>query len=161
MPIKQRIVGVDPGLSGALVFLNISGEIMELEDMPVMGKEVNAHMITHLIEGYGPVMTAVVEQAHTMPRQGIASAFNYGTGYGKILGVLAALDVPTEIVPASTWKKAMGLTNDKDLSRSKATRRWPLYADSFKRVKDDGRAEAALLAAWWWEKHRQRRVIQR
>ena len=38
---------------------------------------------------------AVVEQAQSMPKQGIAGAFNYGVGYGKILGVLAAWRFPS------------------------------------------------------------------
>lgn len=161
--VGKRILGIDPGQTGALAFLNGSGEIVELEDMPLLGKkEVNAHMITRLIQGYGPVMIAVVEAAQSMPKQGVAGVFSYGVGYGKILGVLAALDVPIELVAPGTWKKAMGLNTDKSLSRAKATRRWPTYADNFKRVKDDGRAEAALLAAWWASTHTsQPRVIRR
>jgi crossover junction endodeoxyribonuclease RuvC len=159
--LPKRVLGVDPGQKGAMAFLSVQGEIEELEDMPVIGKEVNAHMVSFLIQGYGPILVAVVEAAHSMPREGHAGAFTYGTGYGKVLGVLAALDVPIELASASTWKKAMGLTTDKDLSRSKATSRWPTYADSFKLKKHDGRAEAALLAMWWINQHRTPRMIKR
>lgn len=153
-------MGVDPGQKGALAFLNIHGGLEELEDMPVIGKEVNAHLLSRLIQGYGPVQTAIVEQAHSMPQQGVAGVFTYGVGYGKILGVLAALDVPIVHMP-STWKTKMKLSQDKALSRQRATDRWPDWADSFKRSKDDGRAEAALMAVCWLASQPQPRIIKR
>ena len=51
-----------------------------------------------------------------MPKQGISGAFNYGVGYGKILGVLATLEIPTELVTSGVWKRKFNLTSDKDLS---------------------------------------------
>lgn len=156
-----KILGVDPGLSGALVFLTLSGDLAEIEDMPHVGKEVNAHMIARLILGYGPVRHAVVERAQSMPKQGISGAFNYGTGYGKILGVLAALDIPTVHVAPSQWKKRWNLGKDKNMSRQRATERWPGWADSFKLIKNDGRAEAALMAAGWLEEQPRQRIVKR
>jgi hypothetical protein len=48
------------------------------------------------------------------------------------------------------WKRAVGIPpgkdGAKDAARSEAIRRWPQKADLFARVKDDGRAEAALIA---------------
>ena len=47
----------------------------------------------------------------------------------------------------AAWKRAVGLSlASKDASRSEAIRRWPAHAACFARVKDDGRAEAALIA---------------
>lgn len=145
---KAKILGVDPGLKGALAFLSLDGQLIAIEDMPCLGKEVNAYMLANLIVGLGPVTTAVVERAHSMPKQGIAGAFNYGTGYGKILGVLAALHIPIVDYPTS-WKRRAKLTTDKNLSRKRATQRWPEMAEEFSLVKHDGRAEAALLADLW------------
>lgn len=147
--MNTKVLGIDPGLSGALAFLGLDGSIREIEDMPLLGRQVNAHLLARLIQGYGPIKMAVVESAHSMPKQGIAGAFNYGVGYGKILGVLATLEIPTTFYTASEWKRHFRLNNDKDLSRRKATERWPTHADSFKRVKDDGRAEACFIAVKW------------
>ena len=158
-PVK--ILGVDPGLSGALVFLSLTGGLIEVEDMPHVGKEINAHMIARLIQGYGPVRHAIVERAQSMPKQGISGAFNYGTGYGKILGVLAALDIPIVHIAPSQWKKRWNLGKDKNMSRQRATERWPDWADSFSLVKHDGRAEAALMAAAWIEEHPSGRIVKR
>jgi len=48
-----------------------------------------------------------------------------------------------------TWKRAVGIPpgkdGAKDAARSEAIRRWPDRAGLFARVKDDGRAEAALI----------------
>ena len=85
------------------------------------------------------------------PSRASSGAFNYGVGYGKILGVLAALDIPIIHFSPSQWKKRWNLGKDKNLSRQRATERWPDWADSFKLVKNDGRAEAALIAAGWLE----------
>ena len=55
--------------------------------------------------------------------------------------------VPVTFVSPSAWKRAVDLTlASKDASRAEAIRRWPGNADIFARVKDDGRAEAALIA---------------
>ena len=159
--VAPKVLGIDPGQSGALAFLTVQGLIWELEDMPLLGKEINAHMLTRLIEGYGPVKVAAVERAQSMPKQGVTSVFNYGVGYGKILGVLAALDIPIVFYSSSEWKKHWHLNNDKNLSRRRATERWPLYADSFSRVKDDGRAEACFIAAKWVADNPVRRVSKR
>jgi crossover junction endodeoxyribonuclease RuvC len=48
------------------------------------------------------------------------------------------------------WKRAIGIPPGKEgakvAARSEAIRRWPSQAGLFARVKDDGRAEAALIA---------------
>jgi crossover junction endodeoxyribonuclease RuvC len=157
----KRVVGIDPGLKGALAFLDYDGDIKELEDMPVIGNEVNAHMISRLIQGYGPVDAAVVERAQSMPKQGISGAFNYGTGYGKILGVLATLDIPLVLLSPSDWKKKFNLGKDKNLARQRASERWPEWSGHFAKVKDDGRAEAALMTLSWLQSRPGPRIIKR
>ena len=156
-----KVLGIDPGQKGALAFLNMEGLVEEIEDMPLLGKEINAHMVARLVLGYGPVKQAVIERAHSMPKQGIVGAFNYGVGYGKLLGVLAALDIPITFYASTEWKRHWRLSNDKNLSRRKATDRWPRYADSFKRVRDDGRAEACFIAAKWVADNSVRRPTKR
>ncbi len=87
-----------------------------------------------------------------MPKQGVASTFAFGKAYGVILGVTATIGYRTVHVRPNIWKKTMGLNADKGRSRRMACDRWPLTADVFARVRDDGRAEAALLAAWYTDK---------
>lgn len=142
------ICAIDPGQTGALAFLDDFGAIEEIVDMPMIGKDVNAHMLVRLLRSH-PLRKVIVEQVSSHPKQGVVSVFRFGNGYGKIEGAVAALELDTDYVPPSKWKPPMGLSNDKNLSRKKASDRWPEHAPLFARVKDDGRAEAALLG-WWW-----------
>ena len=81
-----------------------------------------------------------------MPKQGVASTWTFAEGYGVVLGVLGALQVPVRLVTPRTWKEAAGLGKDKNASRQRAVELWPHCSLLFARVKDDGRAEAALIA---------------
>jgi hypothetical protein len=140
------ILGIDPGASGALAWLD-DGHLLDVVDMPVVDKDVSAALLCRALASVG-VDVAVVEQAQSMPRQGVASSFRYGVCYGVILGCLAAHAIPVTHVRPTKWKKAMGLGPDKDKSRRMAIDLWPDRADLFARKKDDGRAEAALLAEY-------------
>ena len=76
-----------------------------------------------------------------------AHSLSAGPG-GVIEGVLAAAGVPVTFVSLPAWKRTVGLTlASKDVSRSEAIRRWRGNASLFARVRDDGRAEAALIGA--------------
>ena len=140
-------MGVDPGLSGAIAFFypdhpnNIA-----VYDMPSIGKEVNCAELTALINQYRPDH-AVVESVHAMPKQGVSSSFNFGMSYGMVRGVIAARGVPQQLVTPTKWKKYFNLTADKETSRRLAILTWP-NAEHFNRKKDDGRAEASLLALY-------------
>lgn len=155
-----RYVGIDPGKSGAVAVLDGYGEIVWVEDMPVIGGQVSGTVLGGMLadlaaeSGVGLLaidVVAVVERVASYPKQGVVSAFDFGKSYGIVLGVLAALQVRMTDVPPNRWKRAMRLTSDKGLCRRRAIERWPRQAETFKRVKDDGRAEACLLALWLLE----------
>ncbi|CAN5601200.1 hypothetical protein BH24ACT5_BH24ACT5_17340 [soil metagenome] len=141
------IVGIDPGLSGALAALD-GDDLREVVDMPVVDKTVIPALVADWLRLHSPDVV-IVEQVASMPRQGVSSTFRFGMAYGVVLGVTATIGYRVEHIRPHLWKKTMGLTADKNRSRRMACDRWPLHADLFARVKDDGRAEAALLAAWW------------
>jgi len=139
-------IGIDPGASGAIAMLDMDGMLTSVVDMPYADGAVLApNLASLLLAGNGP-RVAWVERAQPMPRQGIASTFRYGCGYGVVLGCLGALSIPLHTVPPSRWKAAAGLSRDKAASRRRAVELWPHMAHHFARVKDDGRAEAALIA---------------
>jgi hypothetical protein len=148
------IVGIDPGKTGAIALVTDTGELFDVIDMPNTGPVgVGAALRKYNPGTYNTAnhfkRLAVVEAVHAMPKQGVTSSFNFGVGYGAILGGLGALGIPVTLISASKWKRDMGLTSDKNLSRRRAVERWPADAARFARVKDDGRAEAALIAEWW------------
>ena len=150
------IVGVDPGLKGAIAVLTLRGELLSIDDMPVAGKNVSCPIIADIFQtiwrdaiirdGGAPI--CVIEDVHSMPKQGVASSFNFGRSKGVIEGCAAASEFRVEYVSPAKWKRDMKLTKDKGAARALAMDRWPQSREYFKRVKDDGRAEAALIALW-------------
>lgn len=154
-------IGVDPGLSGAIALVDSYGVLVAVHDMPVLNKDVSPQLLQHLFETevysgrtldedtYFPV---VIEDVHSMPKQGVASSFKFGRSKGVIEGFFAGAGLPIRYVAPSKWKRDLGLTNDKGVSRQRALELWPHQTAAFCRVKDDGRAEAALIA-YWWIKH--------
>jgi crossover junction endodeoxyribonuclease RuvC len=148
------IIGIDPGLYGAIAFLDTRGKgILRIEDMPlieVKKKNRTEKMVSlRLLLCACPINETVwLEEPSAMPGQGVSSTFKFGRLVGQIEGILAANGNVTNLVSPRVWKEAMGLGRDKDLSRAMATQLWPDRAEEFKRKKDDGRAEACLLAEY-------------
>ena len=146
-------LGVDPGASGAIAVLQEDGLLIAVIDMPVvelkvgkaMKRRVSPEILAHVLRPYAGSV-AYLEQVSAMPGQGVSSMFAFGESYGVVRGVLAALGMRTYLVTPGAWKKAMGLNAGKDGSRAKAIQMWPDRVRDFQRVKDDGRAEASLIA---------------
>jgi crossover junction endodeoxyribonuclease RuvC len=110
-------IGIDPGMNGALVALVDKGPVI-VSKMPLAGSEIDARAVATWLADLtmrSDDVVAVVERVHSMPKQGIASTFKFGTGWGMIRGVLAALGVRTELVPPQTWKAGIlqGTLKDK------------------------------------------------
>ena len=141
------ILGIDPGLSGAVAFYFPSHpHLIAAEDMPVAGGEIDAATLARRVSLMVPTI-AVIERVHAMPGQGVSSTFKFGTAYGTVLGAIIALGVTTHLVAPTKWKRYFGLSADKEEARALALRLWPT-SEHFARKKDHGRAEAALIARW-------------
>src|SRR3954467_9838041 len=142
------ILGVDPGISGALGFsCSARPDHAAAEDMPVAGGEIDPVTLARRIAQRRPVV-AGVERGSARPRQGVASTFKFGTAYGAIRGVLGALQIPVHLVTPGVWKRHYRLRSDKEDARALAPRLVPAAAACFHRRKDHGRAEAALIARY-------------
>lgn len=145
---NRCIMGIDPGLSGAIAFLFTNDpHRVSVEDMPVVDGNISAAILAKSIKTYAPSY-AVIEFVSAMPKQGVTSTFNFGKAFGQAIGVLGALNVPLHYVTPRKWKLRYALSADKEEARAKALQLFPSCADSFKRKKDHGRAEAALIAKY-------------
>ena len=145
------VAGIDSGLSGALAVIEESG-YCETCDMPVTeyGKKtfVDSSAVWRWLDERG-VEFAVIEHAQAMPKQGVTGVFTYGQAFGQVLSVVQLLG-PHMLVKPQLWKRQMGLIKaGKTASRDLASKKFPLAAWQFQRVKDHGRAEAALIAHWF------------
>ena len=140
------ICGIDPGKTGAIALLYTQPAYLEVHDMPILGKEINGPALFKIFNEFRAEHVFIESiNSFGMGRQ---SAFNFGKGLGVLLGVLASQNIPYTTISPTKWKKSFGLTRDKDASRAAATRLFPAYADLFERKKDDGRAEATLIALY-------------
>jgi crossover junction endodeoxyribonuclease RuvC len=146
---NPRILGIDPGLTGGLALL--CGEELAAIPMPVLtlnGKgEIDLAAVRATLSVWDPAH-AWIEQQQAMPRQGVASSFRTGQNYGDLRGFLVASLVPFSIVRPAVWKKAMSVPADKGAAIAIATRTFPAFSHLWSRKKDDGVAEAALIAAY-------------
>ena len=151
---RVSVLGIDPGFSGAMAWLDLGGDL-RVEDMPTLTVERNGKAkrdldlaaLVELTEQHRPAF-AVVERVGAMPGQGVSSMFAFGRGFGSILGVLAALRVPVELVTPAAWKRTLAVPQGKDGARLRASQLLPAHGGHWRRAKDDGRAEASMLA-WY------------
>lgn len=166
----MRFVGVDPGLTGGLALLNHDATRVKTWPMPITvtstggrkRREVNAFELMELVENillsFDDACIVTIEQVSASPQMGTTSAFNFGAAYAMVKAAFAFHTMTNEnlvrvenAIPA-VWKRVMRLhsmatiTETKALSRKKAQEMWPRSHREFVQSKDDGRAEAALLA---------------
>lgn len=124
--------------------------------MPVAGGEVHAAGLADLLrslrclDSHQDIGRVCLEKVSAMPKQGVSSTFRFGTGWGMVRGVCAALAIPVVLVPPTVWKKQvlLGLPHDKAGAVQLCSSRWPT-ADLVLpgcRVPHDGLADALCLA---------------
>lgn len=158
--LSKLILGVDPGFSGALAIYDCeSQKLKDVIDMPLVcnpklkskkapkDNRIDAYGLSLWLENYSKeVALAVIEDVGPRPKEGVSSVFKFGYGAGIIAGIVASSLITTHLTSPAVWKMIMNLTSDKRLSCKRATELFPEFAGHFKRVKDNGRAEAALIA---------------
>lgn len=145
------IYGIDPGFSGAIALYEPETRFLEVFDMPTMpdakGKTVlDLHSVLEIMADEPGVVW--IEKVATRPGQGISSAFRFGEQFGALQMAAAAQKLEVRFVTPAHWKKHFRLCSDKGVARGMAKQRFPTAANLFSRVKDDGRAEAALIALY-------------
>lgn len=143
--------GVDPGYTGALAFYDAFEDELILFDTPcyqIKGRNViDMYQLADIIRPRAQaVRLCVIEEVHSMPKQGVASTFAFGKAAGAVQAAMAALKVPTELLRPRAWKQAMNCPVDKDAARQRASRLLPGHTTNWTLKKHDGRAEAALMA---------------
>ena len=156
----MMIVGIDPGVSGAISILE-NKKVIEIFDMPTMidGKknkrQINGSQVTNIIKERlrdEKEIIVVVEQVNAMPGQGVTSMFNFGQSFGVIKGICSALSLPIYFVRPTKWKKHFNLIKtNKDASRTKAIQIFPYISSQLSKKKDSNKADAILLASFFFE----------
>ena len=156
----MKIIGIDPGLSGAIAILQ-DNKVIGLFDMPVMAegkknkRQLNSAQLVNIIKDNfigKEEIVVVVEQVNAMPGQGVTSMFNFGQTFGAIKGLCAALELPIYFVRPSKWKKHFELINSsKDASRTKVIEMYPKLSNQLTKKKDVNKSDAILIARFFNE----------
>ena len=122
----MRWLGIDPGKRGAIAWCDDSGPVSVIA-MPETEREVwdelNRITFGRGYCGLGPVECfAVIEDVHSMPGQGVVSAFTFGCGYGGLRMALIGLGIPFRAVSPAKWQAAMQCRTggDKHVSKRRA-----------------------------------------
>jgi len=159
------IIGIDPGISGAICFLK-NGKVIDAIEMPSMAegkknkKQVNGSQIFNEIkERIKKIdkkdIKVVIEQVSAMPGQGVTSMFNFGQSFGILKGICSAMQLPMYFVRPAKWKKYFNLINsEKDASRTKAIEIFPYFSLQLSRKKDSNKADAILIASFFYETYK-------
>jgi len=143
------IIGIDPGLDGAIAS---EREVTDMPTLTVMrGKKAKRALdiatLARKLKGYY-VRHAFIENVHGMPGQGVTSTCSICEQLGAIKGIMHAREIPFTLIEPAAWKKALGVPAGKDGARARASQLLPKLAHNWPLKKHDGRAEAALIAEY-------------
>ena len=161
--MRNKIIGIDPGVNGAIALYDPLAMICHVYDMPTIWiqlstkrkgkiqrrKRLNYQRLTDLLQALmqSGADHAWIEKVGPMPRDGAVGAFTFGEAYGAVKGACSALNLNTYEVRPQVWKAHFDLIGEeKDLSRNRAI---DLFgADDYLLKKDHNKAEAALIACY-------------
>ena len=156
----MRILGIDPGAKGALALL-VDGRLEEVVDMPTHQVTLAGGTVKTRVDGValGRILAelrpefAFLEQVGTHTGEGPMGAFSFGRSVGFLEGALGVLGLRATEVPPQSWKRLVGVRKGPDgdtktPARLKAALLYPAHEHLFRRKKDDGRADAVLLASY-------------
>ncbi len=134
---RHTILAIDPGASGGLAWGVGTAASPATANMPANASDLASLVDAIDAEALAP-LHAFVELVGGFIGKGQpgSAMFTFGQNYGQILGVLAALEIPTTLVRPQKWQAAMSLGNSAThASKSKwkshlATRAKQLYPKS-------------------------------
>ncbi|MBX0289698.1 hypothetical protein K3G63_04575 [Hymenobacter sp. HSC-4F20] len=151
--MSRAILGIDPGMTGGLCLLSDADRLTW--EMPVYEviknggkrKKIDTLALLRILKEASP-SHVWIEQVSAQPSNGSASAFTYGFGAGVIETAIVACGIPFTYVLPQVWKKALSVPKDKDAARLRASQLMPDLAHNWSLKRQDGVAEAALIALY-------------
>lgn len=170
LPFGLYIMGIDPGINGAVCFIQVKKSYGEnayifinpaevyVSELPVFTKTINKTKrkvlsITALCDLLSRSSGAVIDKAfmedvHCFPRDGAVSAFRFGESVGMLKSFLAISRIPSVFISPNIWKPVFRLNKaGKDESVVRLLELIPSLSPLFQKKKDHNKAEAILLCS--------------
>ena len=156
--VDVRVIGIDPGLSGALAVVNgVDGTftVEAVYDLPTYSEKtstgktrryIDPVALLALLKAIGKVDRVQCERMIAPPGVSGMAAFSMGATMATIAATLRIARVPYRLVSSGVWKRALEAPADKEAARLYASRLFQ-SSEHWLRKKDHNRAEAALIAA--------------
>lgn len=157
----MKIVGIDPGLTGALALYDPETDVLDVRDMPTLvlpksggghRTELDLYALAQIMDEWAPQkIRAFIEQVGPTPQMGVTSSFSFGGSFWAVRMACAAHFLPIEMVTPQTWKRALQVkagAGKSDAVRARASALLPNHARLWTRAKDEGRAEASMIALY-------------
>jgi crossover junction endodeoxyribonuclease RuvC len=143
--VADIIVGIDPGLKGGVAVLG-DGPPRGFP-IPHAGKEIDICTLRGLLPRMKGELV-VIERVGAMPKQGVSSVFQFGKGFGCLLGIFGTLGARIELVRPQAWKTAIlwGTDKSKGAAIEWVARQFP--DRDHPAVISDGIADAFCLAEY-------------
>jgi len=120
---KYFVLGCDPGHSGCLTYWDghNAPHCFPLKDMTPKD-------ICDVLREYAPkTINAVLEQVHSMPKQGVKSVWTFSGSYHCLLMGLYAFGYTFNLVRPQAWQKALNCMSggDKNVTKARAQQLFP------------------------------------
>lgn len=96
-------MGIDPGKKGGIAIRFKYRHDIKFWKMPKFEKDTFL-LIERLNKKY-KILNCVIEKAQAFPGNGVVAMFNYGQGFGFLIGVVTALRIPIDFVRPTIWQK--------------------------------------------------------
>ena len=162
----KYFAGIDVGNMGGIAVLDEFGELRAYTRMPIVKlkkkSEVDCFKIANFL-GKIPFenssqLAITIEDVHAMPHQGVTSMFNFGKGYGMLLGLLQSMDFVVERVSAGKWQNEMLMPKvDNEDTKARANRtviaEYPELEKFLEVKRNQGVADAILIAGYGLAKY--------
>lgn len=147
-----RILGFDPGLTGACVLIDTDRNTLACEPMPTLKVQrnrkwkntVDEEALALLVIRWDPAV-GWIENVFSQGGEGAVGAFSFGEGKGILKGVLAARRVPRRYVSPQRWKGDLNCGNEGILITARCNK---LFPNCHRLLKSEGKREAAMITLW-------------
>jgi len=146
------IIAIDPGMSGGIVLGNeLTGKIFKSIPMPSTETD-----IANIFQNAQRNLTAgIIENVHSFPKQGVASSFKFGQGYGFLRGCLISRKIPFLEVAPQRWMGHFGMKRKDNETKTQYKNRLRGLAQQYFPVEDVTlkTADALLLFKYYLYEH--------